>query len=254
MRVITKPTVTIISRPTFAGHPEYSVPDDGDDVTRLCAFAAKGCYDSYGKDGRPCRDNQRAILDHQHYSVIEHAHIGVFIEGISRACSMELNRHRTFNISQRSTRYTDEGDAAIVFGPYYSGLYNSMLGDNGSMTPTKRRLITTALTTAESSLRSYAQQVKLLTELNPNDLDGPELRKWARGIARDSLPHSLETRGTWTNNLRGWRHVVKMRSNRHALPEIRRLAYYIHTALSDVTPLYFCDLEVETVDGLPEYT
>lgn len=271
MQIITKPTVTVVGTPVFISHPDYDIPNDGDDITKLCSFAAKGCYDSYGVDGRSNEANQRGVLDHAHGSVAEHAHISLFIEGITRGLSLELNRHRTFNISQRSTRYTREEDSAIVLDPEYARLYQkwgaSRVFRDGAwhwdfvnipshfLTETDELEIDTILkflTASDQSLQAYANQVELLIKRNPLNLTGFDLRKWARGKARNLLPHGLETRGTWTNNLRGFRWFIESRSDRHAEPEIRVLADVVLQALRTVSPLYFEDFEViEVYDDIP---
>ena len=69
MKIITEPTVTVVGRMVFEEHPVYKIPVDGTDLERLGAFAAKGCYDSYGEKGRACIDNQREIIMHRHGSV-----------------------------------------------------------------------------------------------------------------------------------------------------------------------------------------
>jgi len=80
------------------------------------------------------------------------------------------------------------------------------------------------------------------------------LRKWARGKARNVLPNGIETRGTWTNNIRGWRWFIESRSDRHAEPEIRVLADVVLNKLREVAPLYFVDFEkTDVVDGIPEW-
>lgn len=273
MKVILKPTVHIVSLPQFFPHPDYPLPADSDDLTKIGAFGAKGCYDAFGVDGRPNYENQKAILGHRHGSVLEHINIGIFIEGITRALTLELNRHRTFAISQRSTRYTKEEDAAIVLDPYYAQLYEKhefyyssvediWLSDGmGSMTDIfviqddEQRLLFNHLSHANRAIKEYQKEVELLMKLNPNNLSGFELRKWARGKARNILPHALETRGLWTNNIRGWRWVIESRSSVHAEPEIRRLVYAIWNKLMNVAPIYFEDFHKGTVvDGIPELT
>lgn len=248
MRIITAPVVTVVGHSTFIEHPTYKVPADGEEMVRLGAFAAKGCYDSYGEDGRNCLDNQRGIIAHRHGSVAEHMTISVFIEGVTRGLTLELNRHRHLAISQRSTRYTKEEDAAIVLEPYYARIFE--LGG----TQEEIKLVDSHIDAAEASIKQYQKEVHLLEELNPLDLTGFDLRKWARGKARNILPHSLETRGTWTGNLRAWRHIIETRSSRYAEPEIRRLIQHIFEAISPLAPVYFEDYEVEFVKGLPEYT
>jgi len=268
MQIITQPTVTIVSRPEFVEHPTYSIPDDGDDATRLGSFAAKGCYDSFGVNGRSNTENQEAILEHKHGSVLEHIHYSLFIEGITRGLSLELNRHRPFNISQRSTRYTKEEDAAIVLEPFYASIYNRFTSNGGTYTwsdeydaytasvySTEADLVADFLTASRNSIHAYKIQVRLLEELNPNNLKGFDLRKWARGKARNLLPHGLETRGTWTNNLRGYRWFIESRSNAGAEPEIRILANEVLRVLRTEAPLYFNDFSVvEEYDGIPVWS
>ena len=270
MKIITSPKVMVISTMKFHPHPEYEIPDDPSDAISIGAFAAKGCYDAFSKDGRPCRENQLAIMEHRHGSVLEHIHAGIFIEGITRALSIELNRHRTFNISQRSTRYTAEEDSAFVLEPYMASLWNKhhlMLDEERNCTRREdtregfdvpfdewreialvRDHVDAMLSTADE----YEKQVEKLMEMNPNLLEGFDLRKWARGKARNVLSHGLETRGTWTNNLRAWRWIIELRSGRGAEPEIRRLMDHILHALRSTHDLYFDDFNIqEMYDGIP---
>lgn len=274
MKFILEPKVTIVGQTKFQDHPVYKIPPDGDDHTRLGAFAAKGCYDSYGEDGRSCVDNQRAILEHRHASVMEHSMVSMFIEGITRSLTLELNRHRTLAISQRSTRYTEEDDAAMVLEPHYASVFREVHDLDESVTEAEvteetiwehvknadarglsmetTSLYMSILQSSFDAVYEYVLQVKLLEKMNPNNLSGFELRKWARGKARNSLPHALETRGTWTNNHRGWRWFIESRSDIHAEPEIRRLAYHVWKELVKVAPVYYEDFEIAShYDGIP---
>ena len=272
MKVIASPTVTVVGQTTFTEHPMYKIPSDGTDVERLGAFAAKGCYDSYGEDGRACVENQREIIGHRHGSVLEHSYVSLFIEGITRALTLELNRHRLSNISQRSTRYTKEEDSAIVLEPFYASIwskYKCSIGENNFIRSElveithpdlswvqdpSLSLLIQFLDAARSSINVYANQVESLMKLNPGKLEGFALRKWARGKARNILPHALETRGTWTMNFRAWRWFIEARSNRHAEPEIRRLAEIVLSVLTPIAPTYFEDFHLSAiVDGIPEY-
>lgn len=249
MKIITEPRVEVVAHTTFVGHSRYQIPDDGDDAVRTCAFAAKGCYDSYGAEGRPNEQNQLSIVESGHGSVLEHFYISVFIEGVTRGLSLELNRHRHFGISQRSTRYTAEEDAAIVLDPYYAELHERV-----ALTSDEHALLSGHLKSCRESVQAYREEVDRLIALNPDGLAGTALRKWARGKARNLLPHALETRGTWTGNLRAWRHFLEMRSSRHAEAEIRRLAAAVYAAVESVAPLYLVDYLIEVVNGMPEFT
>lgn len=264
MKIITEPNVTVVARQVFVEHPTYEIPEDGNDAIKIGAFAAKGCYDSFGKDGRSNIKNQKAILEHQHGSVLEHVTFTVFIEGITRGLSLESNRHRQFAISQRSTRYTAEEDAAIVLEPYYAQLYEKYrpwLEDvnKDDITPEfdidELNLLVAHITSMEQSFSSYERDVAWLMKKNPLKLDGFDLRKWARGKARNVLPHALETRITYTGNVRAWRWFIESRSDKHAEPEIRRLADRVFTVLVKEAPTYFEDFEVsEVYDDIPIWT
>lgn len=273
MRIVTEPTVTVMGRLLFRPHPDPSlqIPGDwmghkGGDYEALGAFFAKGCYDSFGGSGRSCGENQREVIAQRHGSVLEHLVIPVYVTGITRACSLELNRHRPLAISQRSTRYTEEEDAAIVLEPYYAELHKlrpnppgvSSRREDGryeSQVYADLEFIAQHVHHAEAALLRYAEEVEWLMARNPLGLtDKKELRKWARGKARNILPHALETRVGYTGNIRAWRWVIEARSSRHAEDEVRRLAHHLFVALSAEAPLYFKDYTAEMVRGIPEYT
>jgi thymidylate synthase (FAD) len=264
MHIITEPKVTVIAKQTFLGHPDYLIPADGDDATKLGAFAAKGCYDSFGENGRANEKNQLTILEHRHGSVLEHITFSLFIEGITRGLSLESNRHRQLAVSQRSTRYTAEEDAAIVLEPYYAELYEKYkpwLEDpnKDDITPwfdiDELNLLVAHITSMEQSFMAYERDVTWLMKKNPLKLEGFDLRKWARGKARNVLPHALETRITYTGNVRAWRWFIESRSDKHAEPEIRRLANLICLVLKKEAPIYFQDFSIsEVYDGIPVWT
>lgn len=255
MNIILEPHVELIAASCFFGHSKYRVPQDGGDATRLCSFAAKGCYDSFGREGRPNADNQKQIIESRHGSVLEHYNVTLFIEGITRACSHEIVRHRAgFAYSQRSTRYTEEKDAAIVLEPYYADLYRRLSQGGRHPFRVESALISTHVAAAEEAVNQYKHEVAALLTENPLGLSGTPLRKWARGKARNILPHSLETRMTMTGNLRAWRHFIGMRSAKDAEAEIRRLAAAIFPILAEDAPDHFADFtKVEHPDGIPEY-
>ena len=72
----------------------------------LIAKIASICYDSDVKNPK-CL--VRKLYENGHHSVFEHVWFTFLIEGISRACSHQLVRHRMAAITQRSQRYCDEG-------------------------------------------------------------------------------------------------------------------------------------------------
>ena len=75
---------------------------------------AKICYDSTPKD-------YMGLVKHLyasgHHSVFEHIYFTFKIEGISRACSHQLVRHRMCSFTQRSQRYCSEDNSKYVIPP-----------------------------------------------------------------------------------------------------------------------------------------
>ena len=86
------------------------------------------CYDSDPKD--PMKLVQH-LYKNGHHSVFEHIYFTFKIEGISRACSHQLVRHRHCSFTQRSQRYCDEGDFEYVTPPSLSDnlFYNNDIRD-----------------------------------------------------------------------------------------------------------------------------
>jgi thymidylate synthase ThyX len=285
-RVCTYPAVRVVIAPMFIENPEFPIPDDGTDGEKAGAYAAKRCYRSRGKNGRSNLDNQRQAIKQRHGSVTAHVHYGLDISGITRACSLELNRHG-LNISQESSRYVDlEKEGRIVLEPYMASLYEEHLhddlfweeGDVGWIGLAGYDLDDELLFTDEmeallvkehkmeallvqehvnsqlADLHEYEREVELLMKLNPNGLDGFDLRKWARGKARNVLSNGIETAGVWSGGIRMWRNVVEQRSNRAAEPEIRRLAMEVFRALQPFAGVYWEDYSAEYVDAIPEFT
>lgn len=72
------------------------------------------CYDSNPKD-------DMALVQHLykngHHSVFEHIYFTFRIDGISRACSHQLVRHRMCSFTQRSQRYCSEDGFEVVCPP-----------------------------------------------------------------------------------------------------------------------------------------
>lgn len=78
------------------------------------AKIASICYDSDPKD--PAKLVKHLYLN-GHHSCYEHIYFTFKIEGISRACSHQIVRHRMCSFTQRSQRYCDENDFEYVTPP-----------------------------------------------------------------------------------------------------------------------------------------
>ena len=75
-------------------------------------LAASNCYDS-----KPNGKIMKACYESGHKSVLEFAQFHFHIEGISRATSHQLVRHRTAKFAQMSQRYTNSANFQVVTPP-----------------------------------------------------------------------------------------------------------------------------------------
>lgn len=88
----------------------YSTPTPIETISEIASI----CYDSNPK-------NPLKLVTHLyksgHLSVFEHIHFTFKIEGISRACSHQLVRHRHCSFTQRSQRYCSEDGLKVILPP-----------------------------------------------------------------------------------------------------------------------------------------
>lgn len=84
-----------------------------DPITTISDIASI-CYDSKPKD--PLKLVEKLYYS-GHHSVFEHIYFTFKIEGISRACSHQLVRHRHCSFTQRSQRYCSEDGFKVILPP-----------------------------------------------------------------------------------------------------------------------------------------
>ena len=84
-----------------------ATPEPVETIAKIASI----CYDSDPK-------NPMALVKHLyaggHHSVFEHIYFTFKIEGISRACSHQLVRHRHCSFTQRSQRYCSEDGFEVI--------------------------------------------------------------------------------------------------------------------------------------------
>ena len=88
-----------------------SLIQETDKPIETIAKIASICYDSTPKDPMKL---VKHLYDNGHHSVFEHIYFTFKIEGISRACSHQLVRHRMCSFTQRSQRYCKESEFKYV--------------------------------------------------------------------------------------------------------------------------------------------
>lgn len=155
----------------------------------------------------------RFIYQHgNHESPIEHGTLTVRITGLSRAASMQHNRHRLQSISQASQRYINEKDPSFV------------MPDSIRRNPEAREIFETAL----------AQMWHNAVKLKQLDIPNEDIRAL--------YPNAMVTEEVVTMNFRAWKHYISERACSRAQTEIRRVARRITKFLQIQVPFVFHDL------------
>ncbi|MDE5770543.1 MAG: FAD-dependent thymidylate synthase [Ruminococcus sp.] len=195
------------------------------DPERLAATAAKLCYSSSDigslRDGlteEKTRSFIEMLVSVGHESVMEHVSFTFGIEGISRACSHQLVRHRIASYSQKSQRYVNENGFEFVTPPEIEAIPEA----KGEFDRIMNEIT-----------ESYARIADLLTEshkirLMNGGLDEKtalsKARKTANEDARFILPNACETKIVVTMNVRSLFNFFRHRCCRRAQWEIRAVA------------------------------
>lgn len=90
-----------------------ATPDPINTIAKIASI----CYDS---DPKNALGLVKHLYKNGHMSVFEHIYFTFRIDGISRACSHQLVRHRMCSFTQRSQRYCSEEDFGYVTPPTIS--------------------------------------------------------------------------------------------------------------------------------------
>jgi thymidylate synthase (FAD) len=248
VQIIRQPRVTLIARQNFL-YPEHIHWTSDSEVPGqvLTEFSGRLCYLSFGEDaglegghraiaGRTTNESYLAnILKVKHGSVLEHAIWSLLIEGVSRALTHELVRHRAgFGFSQLSQRYVDESGIGFVVPPE--------IAEGTKAFEIWERACEQSLTAYQGILEELIRQIG-------SEGTATTRKKRARQAARSVLPNSAETKIVVTGNARAWRHFVEMRGSETAEVEIRRLAIAVLNVLQEEAPNIFGDMRLETREG-----
>jgi len=247
MHIFREPKITLLARQEYIGAPHVSWHSDTEIPSQTVAeFAGRLCYLSFGPDagfegghklipGRTTNSEYLAnILRTRHGSVLEHAVWTLLFEGVSRALTHELVRHRHFSYSQLSQRYVDESEVAFVLPPE--------IAPEGEAFELFRQSCERANQDYRALLAKIEEQVK-------DEPAATMRRKRARQTARSLLPNAAETKIVVTGNARAWRHFIELRASENAEAEIRVLAIKVFELLKGEAPNLFGDYQVKKLDN-----
>jgi thymidylate synthase (FAD) len=207
----------------------------------LCSFYAKLCYKSLseGKNAnitkiRAISDNLKGVFDSRHGSVFEHCCLNFVTKDCSRVFTHELVRHRVGTaFSQTSGRYVAIDKIDIVLPPEMEKVRDQV---------------------EEHAVATAVLAKKLRAELIPEGSDFTFKKRMTSAIRRIA-PNGQTNEIGWSCNIRALRHLIELRTARHAEWEIRYVFNEVAAIILKRWPgiLYGHEAE-DTGDGLVEYT
>lgn len=207
---------------------------------KLIATAAKLCYSSSDisslRDGLTEEKTESFIdmlVSIGHESVMEHAYFTFGIEGISRACSHQLVRHRIASYSQKSQRYVNENAFEYITPPEIESIPEAKKEFNriiASINDGYERL-------ADILTEKHTQA--MLAEGMSEKEASSKARKKAIEDARFLLPNACGTKIVVTMNVRSLFNFFRHRCCERAQWEIRAVANEMLRLCCEAAPMVF---------------
>lgn len=229
----------------FIGAPNWKT-DAISDAEAITEIYSRSCYNSFSVDLNPnitrVREGNDAhlknIINVGHGSVMEHAWSNWMFCRVSRVFTHEVVRHRVGTaFSQESLRFVRLTDLGLWLPPEYEA------------SPKIKKLF-------EKKFKSDEEfQLDLAVAF---DLDNPEMKfaekKKHTSFMRRGAPIGLSTNIGMSMNHRTLRHLLVMRTSRHAEVEIRKVFSEVaHIAMERWVNIY-SDFTFQDVDGFDEFT
>lgn len=186
---------------------------------RAVAVAARLCYAPVGAaelmeemSAEAIRRVLRTIIESGHTSTLEHATYTFAIDGVSRAMTHQLVRHRLASYNQQSQRYVSyTDDPSFIVPPAVDA------------DPESRQAF---LGACASAFLSYREAIE--AGIEPED-------------ARYLLPNAMETKIVVTMNVRELLHFFELRCCKRAQWEIREVALRMLELAEPTAPYIFLD-------------
>ena len=194
----------------------YHTPDP----ERAIATAARLCYAPVGAaelmETMPeerVRSVLSTIMGSGHFSTLEHASYTFAVDGVSRALTHQLVRHRIASFNQQSQRYVRFADGVATVKPE-------------------------SVAESEEASAVFDQAIAAAVEAYGKLLD-----------AGDLLPNAAETKIVITMNVRELLHFFSLRCCNRAQWEIRDMAHRMLELARPTAPFIFLDAGAPCVGG-----
>jgi thymidylate synthase (FAD) len=189
------------------------------DPERAIAAAARLCYAPVGapelletKSDEAVRRVLKIIITSGHTSALEHASYTFAVDGVSRAMTHQLVRHRLASYNQQSQRYVTYADEPTF------------------VTPPSVATDPAALAAFEAATQAAFDAYRALIDAGVPAED-----------ARYLLPNAMESKIVITMNVRELLHFFELRCCKRAQWEIRALALAMLALAEPTAPYVFMD-------------
>ncbi len=231
------------------GVPHWS--SDGESDTEVVVeVAGKLCYMSFDTSlnknltrtgTRSNRDYiQQGIIGQSHGSVLEHVAVGIVFTNVSRVFTHELVRHRAgAAYSQTSGRYVRPDELAF------------WLPTCIAQHPELQELFKEAVEHQEKIIAKLEEVSGINAMTSPSDF---QKKKELTSAFRRIVGNGAATNILATYNHRALRHLIALRTSRHAEEEIRLVFADLFKQLRHRYDAIYSDATVEEVNGIPEVT
>lgn len=208
-------------------HSSVTLIRHTEEPEQMVASAARICYASDSErafDAEPekAADFVRMLRKLGHLSPYEHAVFTFYVEGVSRAMSHQMVRHRLASYSQRSQRYVSHDAFDYVVPPQMQG--KSVVVDGKSVD---------AVDFFRETMEWIAKRYQAL-----NDALGRS-GETSNEDARYLLPNACETKLVVTMNARELLHFFEERLCQRAQWEIRDVAEKMLALVQNAAPSLF---------------
>lgn len=193
---------------------------DGVKIMKRIERACRTCYRS---EGKITEDSYKKLIKNcitsGHESVLEHEKVTVRIYS-DIGSYKDLTRHRFASFSVESTRYCSYdkdkyGNEIAIMNPVY-------IEDKEVYEVWKK--------TMEEMEKGYMEMKRLGASTD---------------MCREVLPHSTAGEYTMTANIREWKHILKLRTNKRVHPSIRQVLIPLLKYFKEQMPEIFDDVEYD---------
>ena len=202
-------------------------------IENVIASSGRLCYSKVGVNEllqkHSKEDNERFIkmlADMGHHSPLEHVSFTFAVEGVSRALTHQLVRHRIASYSQQSQRYVNlDKTFDYIMPPSIE----------------KNEVTTTVFENAMKDIKRYYDYLvdSLEESYISNGMNKREANKKAIEDARYVLPNACETKIVFTMNVRTLLHFFEKRCCSIFQWEIRNLANEMLRQCKEISPILF---------------